>query len=419
MVDNTVVEVDYWENQTYKQLQGGWSVPYYGVQRYSDSTGKVAFKQEKIMTGTVFLPLGWEWVDKSWEVDKSGKFGECDAEGWSYATTFEILVENTRLQALKVNAGAANMMRRRRWIRNRRCVIPDVVKLHLERVSWADGIRQKIQDIQSTNESNREKLNEYNANQKEAIEKVVIATDNNILDTIHEFNAITEKLNALRVFLVERGTIEESYAQKMDLFSKKWINEGEARSYVPGPGVAQSSPHLLSSDPAVDIFAAEGTAAVFWNTTTSALKTAATATTQVANNAATAANYAATAATVAVNAASSNVRRMSLTDIDITSVYDDRPRTESAASTASASTSTEAFSGARSASTSNATETAQGNSVTAQKPSRGILDDYYYSVSLAQRTVGQRLQQYAHTLTHALPERKNPQISSGLCRLEA
>jgi hypothetical protein len=407
MADSTIVEVDFWENQTYKQLQGGWSVPYYGVNKYSDATGKIPFKQEKTMNGTVFLPLGWEWTDKTWEVDKSGKFGESDAEGWSYAPTFEVLVENTRTQTLKADRNNASMMRRRRWIRNRRCVIPDVIKLHLERVEWADSIRQKIGEIQSTNVANKTKLCEYNSNQREAVEKVVIATDNNILDVIHEFNGIIEKLVALRAFLVERGTIEESYAQKLDLFSKKWLTEGDAKRYLPGPGVAQSSPYLLTSDPAVDIFAPEGSAAAFWNTTTTALKTAATATTQAANTAA-------SAATVAVNVASANVRRLSV-ELDFAGVYEDSGKGDNipgATPTSAGDATANSYTG-RDASTSNASDDNGGAAVVtnsmvqAPKESRGILDDYYYSVCLAKKTVGQRLQTYAQILTQQLPQRKS------------
>ena len=402
MSDRTIVVVDFWENQTFKQINGGWSVPYYGVHKYSDATGKIHFKQEKTMTGTVFLPLGWEWLDKTWEIDKSGKFGVCDADGWSYSTTFDILVENTRQRTLKDDKNPNNMMRRRRWIRNRRCTIPDVVKLHTERVDWAESIRSKIEEVQEVNMNNRTRLSEYYLNQKEAIEKVIINTDNSILDVIFEFNNITEKLLALRTFLTERGAIEETYSQKMDIFSKKWINEGDNKRYIPGPGVLQSAPCLITSDPGIDIFAAEGTAAVFWNTTTNALKTAATATTLAANNAATAANYAATAATVAVNNASANVRRLSSGDMDFNNLSDLRNNTTTTDTSSTHNTNT------TSNTLSNTTTTIEkidGNHEKNEK-NRGILDDYYYSVCLAHRTVGQRLQSYAHILTHDLPERE-------------
>jgi len=407
MSDNTIVEVDYWENQTYKQLQGGWSVPYYGVNKFSDETGKIAFKQEKTMTGTVFLPLGWEWVDKSWEIDTSGKYGECDSEGWSYATSFDILVEQTRLHDLRSDKNSSSMMRRRRWIRNRRCVIPDVVKLHVERVEWIDSIRHKIQEVQAMDASNKIKLNEYSINQKEAIEKVIVATDNNILEVIHEFDDKIEKLQALKTFIAERGAIEESYAQKMDLFSKKWINEGDVRRPPPGPGVAVPSPFLISADPAVDIFAEEGTAAAFWNSTTNAFKTAATATTQAANSAATAA---ATAANAAVTAAQANVRRMSYTETDLSGIVEERSRSDTGKTDNSTSemsrngSVSDAPQLAANASTAANPPTPSQSQGDAHNPPRGILDDYYYSVCLANRTVGQRLQTYSNSLTQALPE---------------
>lgn len=408
MNDKTIVEVDFWENQTYKSLQGAWSVPYYGVQKFSDATGSIAFKHEKTMNGTVYLPLGWEWVDKAWAVDRSGKFGDTDAEGWSYGTTIEQLVEQTRLQALKADRSTANVMRRRRWVRCRKCVIPDVIKLHIERVDWAEGIRSKMQEVEDINKANYFKLSEYYTNQKDAIERVIICTDNNILDVINDFSDLTERLLALRAFLTERGAIEESHAQKLDLFSKKWLNEGDAKKPSHAPGTVQSSPFLLTSDPNVDIFAEGGLGAAFWNSTTNALKTAATATTAAANNAASvassAANNAATAANYAANAASAvavaGVRRMSLTEVD----------SANASSDSSDSSSSENGSSARLNEDGSVKMDSDSFSsdVGFKKvgTSRGILDDYYYSVCLAKRTAGQRMHDYAQLLTHTLPQRK-------------
>lgn len=413
MNDKTIVEVDFWENQTYKSLQGGWSVPYYGVQKFSDASGKTPFKHEKTMNGTVYLPLGWEWLDKAWTIDLSGKFGDTDPEGWSYAATFDILAEQTRLQVLKADRSTGNVMRRRRWIRCRRCVIPDVVKLHIERVDWAEGIRGKMQEVENINKANYMKLSEYNSNQRDAIERVIICTDNNILDVINDFSDLTERLLALKAFLVERGAIEESHAQKLDLFSKKWLNEGDAKRPSSAPGTVQSSPFLLTTDPTVDIFAEEGLGAAFWNTTTNALKTAATATSAAANNAATvattAANNAATAANYAASAASAaavaGARRMSHTETTGPSAKDGADSMESAQHKTPQS-------GEQTTKPSTDTSSGGGNSSSSEVDlvkvgtSRGILDDYYYSVCLAKRTAGQRMHDYAQLLTHTLPERK-------------
>jgi hypothetical protein len=140
MSTKTIVEVDFWENQTYKPLNSTWSASYYGVNQYSDITGKINFKFEKVRAGAVYLPVGWEWSDREWVVDKSGTYGQTDEDGWSYAQTFEGLVEQSRLHALKSDRNNA-IMRRRRWIRNRRVVIPDVVKLHIDRVDWIESLR--------------------------------------------------------------------------------------------------------------------------------------------------------------------------------------------------------------------------------------------------------------------------------------
>lgn len=407
MNDKTIVEVDFWENQTYKTLQGSWSVPIYGIQKFSDSTGKINFKHEKTVNDSVYLPIGWEWCDKSWSIDHSGRYGEVDTDGWSYAASVESLVESTRLHSLKADRSAGNLMRRRRWTRHRRCMILDVVAVHMERVNWAEGVRSKMKEIEDTSRANYDKLSDYYTGQKDAVERVVIGTDNSILEVIHEFNELNERLLALKAFLLERGAIEEAYSQKLDQFSKKWISEGDAKKFTPPPGTAQPVPYLLTSDPAVDIFAAEGTAAAFWNSTTHALKTAAntasSTTQQVATNAATAATFAASAATVAAN----SVRRISVSDFDMAGVYgNEEPSFDSGgletnpALRATAETSEVVV-------TPVPDDFSSSNPMLA-KEAKGssILDDYYYSVCLANRTTGQRLHSYSQLLTQILPQRK-------------
>lgn len=424
MNDKTTVEVDFWENQTYKSLQGSWSVPIYGIQRFSDATGKINFKHEKVANDSVYLPMGWEWCDIAWVVDYSGKYGEVDADGWSYAPTIESLVESTRLHTLKADRSTGNINRRRRWIRNRRCIIMDVVQVHLERVEWAESVRAKMREVHDGSKSNFTKLNDYYTSQKDAVEKVIIGTDNTILEVIHEFSELNERLLALKAFLVERGAIEESYAQKLDLFSKKWISEGDAKKFTPAPGAAQPSPHLLTADPNVDIFAPEGSATAFWNSTTSALKTAATNTSnQVASTTASAATMAVSAATVVAESA----RRMS--DFDISAAYgieepdfssegsvkrttSDAP--EKISSNAEAFTSANPMAKKAAPASSHASvpvaaaagSTNSGTAGASGGSGAGALENYYYSVCLANRTTGQRLHSFAQLLTQILPHRK-------------
>ncbi len=488
MGDKTIVEVDFWENQTYKSLQGSWSAPIYGIQKFSDATGKINFKHEKTVNDTVYLPTGWEWCDKQWVVDLSNKHGEVDAEGWGYAATVEALVEHTRLHALKADRSTGNINRRRRWIRHRRCIALDVVKVHEERVEWAEGIRAKMKEVEVASLDNFHKLNDYYSGQKDAVEKVIIGTDNTILEVIHEFSELNERLLALKTFLLERGAIEESYAQKLDSFSKKWINEGDARKFHPAPGAAQPSAHLLTADPNVDIFAPEGSAAAFWNTTTTALKSAASSTTQqvqqVATTTASAATMVGSAASNVVSNVTTNARRYS--DFDMGSAYGPpeptdlshsrenspikgtnevpdviitgpdafvsvnpmqkkksvgtmgaaiaaansdastpkapgspsrassatsfpptTPTAPAVSSTSTASAATHANTNAESHNTAlTTTSSISNNNRAGRQDSGSIVDAYYYSVSLAKRTMADRLHSYAQLLTQILPKRK-------------
>ena len=105
-IDSKVV-VDAWQNERFKPLQGGWKMPFVdvGVPYFSDISGsrKIDFETDE-MDGEevplVTLKHGWEFVDE-WEIDMSGTFGEVDSEGWSYATSFENLFEQSKKKSLK------------------------------------------------------------------------------------------------------------------------------------------------------------------------------------------------------------------------------------------------------------------------------------------------------------------------------
>lgn len=54
----------------------------------------------------------WEWIG-DWEIDKSKRFGESDADGYMYATNFERLLEMIRSQTTMGTPSAASLVRRR------------------------------------------------------------------------------------------------------------------------------------------------------------------------------------------------------------------------------------------------------------------------------------------------------------------
>ena len=80
-----VVECEVFENETYA-LMAGWGPPGFVGQRLKYSNRKGELSSEEFPE--VKLPGDFKWEDE-WRVDKT--YTTCDAEGWSYATTFNRL----------------------------------------------------------------------------------------------------------------------------------------------------------------------------------------------------------------------------------------------------------------------------------------------------------------------------------------
>lgn len=228
------VEVDYWENQRYRPLQG-WSVPYQGgTPNYSDILGKDSISPECIANNSFYLPQGWEWVeDQKWTVDLSGKYGQVDADGWSYGVSFESLIEQSKSKTLKSERSSAYLARRRRWIRPRICISTEINGVLALKLIWVNIVRERIVEVITNNEINYKKLSEYNARQKTIIESTLQYADSNLSEVSTNLEILNDKLQSMTAFLIERGNIESQYAKKLEALSSKWINAGDPKRAAP------------------------------------------------------------------------------------------------------------------------------------------------------------------------------------------
>lgn len=91
----------------------------------------------------------WAWVDE-WHVDTRGA---CDADGWAYAVDFSL---SASLASWGCAPAAADLCRRRRWVRHRVCThdalepLSDVEqgRRHVERLKRAHGVKQAHQEAE-------------------------------------------------------------------------------------------------------------------------------------------------------------------------------------------------------------------------------------------------------------------------------
>lgn len=226
------VEVDYWENQTYKPLLNSWSAAIYGVPEYSDITGRFVLKSDRIANNTVHLPIGWEWCQSEWIIDLSGEYGAIDDDGWSYSTSFELGIESSKLRQLKSDRSSTNIFRRRRWIRSRVCTSSNVLLKHTERLEWVETIRTKVNDIRNIYRINHTTISEYSSHQSVATDKALKATDEIIENIMMNLEQKVEMLRSLKSYFIDRGEIEALYSRRLEQLGSRWISSSGGSDFM-------------------------------------------------------------------------------------------------------------------------------------------------------------------------------------------
>jgi hypothetical protein len=223
------VVVDYWENQRYKPLQGGWTKPFTtGNPAFSDVSYKNSCHPDQIANVNWNAGNGWEWIQPSFEIDRSGEFGKVDEDGWSYAISFEKLLEQTKSKTLNNERSALYLARRRRWVRTRVCKSQSLRTRIQTRMDYVGSLQTKMDEVIETNEKAFSRIRDYSEQRQNAIEKILQVTDASFAEIHTMLNTLNEKLTSMNAFLRERGEIECKYSSKMAALGHKWLNAGSS-----------------------------------------------------------------------------------------------------------------------------------------------------------------------------------------------
>lgn len=234
--DTYDVEVDFWENQRYKPLQGGWGVPYMGgIAPFSNLNGSVPVDFENL-DKFACLPPGWTWIHDSWHVDLpnqpsqatvfSTTRGEVDESGWSYGTSFESLMKQTQDRILQAERSTLNTARRRRWVRTRRCIDPQARKIESYRRQWIFKLTQLMDTTCTTHSKLGKQLQEYHSKFRRSSESVIKAGETVVTDSLARLSLLQSKLKSLKLFLRELAAMEETYANRLCEFADRWKSAG-------------------------------------------------------------------------------------------------------------------------------------------------------------------------------------------------
>ena len=195
---------------------------------YSDINGEISVPYDKGTTSPVItLPLGWQWCNENWKVDSSNTFGLTDNDGWSYGTTFENLVDSSLKRKLEGEMGRLSIVRRRRWVRKMSSITADAKKDFETRLNWAKEIRKKLEKVISRKASDYSLVSEYEFKRRATFDRILFAAESQLSDTSQMLEGITDKLNLMKQFLIERGAIERDYSKRIGALASKWMYAGQ------------------------------------------------------------------------------------------------------------------------------------------------------------------------------------------------
>jgi hypothetical protein len=118
-----------------------------GMPSYSDIGGELEIqydnKNKEILS---FLPHGFKWTTK-WMLDQSASHGTVDMNFWGYASSFEVLVDNSINRCLIGESNRLSYTRRRRWVRIMFCSTEESIQFYNKRKFWIESICNKKLEI--------------------------------------------------------------------------------------------------------------------------------------------------------------------------------------------------------------------------------------------------------------------------------
>lgn len=220
------IQVELWENQRYKPLQGGWGPAFSSssIPNFSDLMAKVSIHPFNPMEDDgIPLPQGWEWIDDAWQpVISSSYYGEIDEDGWSYASSFDRLIHLSSSRNLQCERSHVNIYRRRRWYRRRQCNDPQLNAFYQERKLWIQSYCVKMMEEANRHTISSQMTLDYHSRWGKALSPLIQSIDNMKTNLLQNFDYLQKNLFSLQSFLMELGLIEQQYASKLQDLSFKW-----------------------------------------------------------------------------------------------------------------------------------------------------------------------------------------------------
>lgn len=143
------------------------------------------------------LFCSWDWSG-DWIIDTSKSFGETDAEGWVYGTSFEKILEMIASNTTTGICSSTSIFRRRCWRRKMVCTSEEIATSVEKRRTRLTASRQAVVEILTEKQSKVDSVKKYEAQRIVAHKKAYITSTHTVKYVETSVKEHSTKLKILR-----------------------------------------------------------------------------------------------------------------------------------------------------------------------------------------------------------------------------
>ena len=239
-----IVHDEVWESESYRPLWGKWQSPM-SKPRFSDLIGK-----KKLSSNTESLPNksppdGWEIVSEWMLWPRASKITS-DHEGWMYGSDTTDIITKLRTSGLDLgseNAKKSAQVRRRKWVRARKCVTDEGKERIKEELKWLQSIVDNLKNYMRQKQMERSQVTSYENVRVKAYKKNRATAARKVLAYKEALDYYAKKLQELKDYMRERKEIDREYGRKLQALSKQYaknsieqdiISNSDSKEFTPG-----------------------------------------------------------------------------------------------------------------------------------------------------------------------------------------
>jgi len=224
-----MVNDEVWETETYRQLFGKYSSPL-SKPRYSNVGGV-----EKLWDGPneqfpeLEVPSGWEVPSGEWILWPGTSLLTRDRDGWLYGKSYGEIESQVQdgLDCGSDEVRKASSVRRRRWIRTRKCVSEEAREVVKAELLWLGSIVMRLKTSLRSKREDHIAMLTFEEQRKKAYKDTRTRCAHRVIAFKDVLLRYQENMSSLKLFMREREELDRDYSRRLMKLSAQYLAAGE------------------------------------------------------------------------------------------------------------------------------------------------------------------------------------------------